>query len=1194
MQQQQNQQPKQSNTFSTKTINNNVTESSTVKRDTGSSSSGRPTTTTTTSSSRPNPTSATTTTSSRSNTMNQAPIRQTTGPSTTTATITTAPIGTNATPTRRSTPISSSSSSSSTATYNSNSNNTTTTRVKVSNNTTSSSSNSISYPDLKRESSPPITTTTGYIKPLPTTTTTTTTTSSSSSNIPQHQHQQNKTESPNITSDNEDENENDDVSLSPRTLKKLQDMQKKHSNLDDPLPSYLKPQTNSSPIISDNNNIHHNSGGNSNSKQTAKLSSIPQFSNWIKERPFLNNGYLSNTSHNYIKLEQNVKSKFVTLPGKYEKSKINLADQSNFEQENLLMEDLLSAMMGIEGEVIHLMTEAEINSNSEDIGGRKLIHFKVEGYVDTSNSLLIQRMLPICSYYSFINDFVNSRYRYEWGLINHSLCACINVLMKEYLTLITQLENQLRLKRLTLQRMWFYLQPTYDTLELLYKLCLESSKQNYHGTQVLNLLIKFSQEHAIDKKSQDLFQYLLQHSIQPLLEMLESWIHKGVIRDPFSEFMIEENTDLKRDNINRDFNDIYWDQRYRLRAEQVPVFMECVSSKILNTGKYLNVMRECTASIELKKFDPIHYNANELVYLERIEEAYDYASGILLDLLIREKNLIPRLKAIKYYFLLCKGDFFSHFMDITYDELKKRLSDINMVKMNSLLQLSLRTTSISEDDTFKDDLECEFIPYKLSDQLLNIININQYDNNRTRSATTTSSSSSSGGQTSDSSTSTTFSGKSTTTSVSITSNSVHDSLKTKELLGIESLAFNYHVGWPVSLIISRKSLIKYQIIFRHLFLCKHIEKLLNETWVDQQHSRKKQYSNRPGVTTLLAFSHLLRHRMIHFLQNLEYYMMLEVLEPNWAKMIEAIKKSKTVDDVIGIHNNFLETCLTECMLTDTKLVNILMKFMSLCIIFTNFTNQVTQESNTIEPDKVKRTIELFEIKFHTILKLLLDTLKSFSTIESNRHMVHLIHRLDYNNYYSNYFEKNPNLFEPRNQNNNQNNNNSNGQPDQNSTFSPDLNQSFVSGLNINNNSNQNNIRNSTTTTTTTNTAKSKTPVKISPPLNSFKNDYSNNNSSSNQFSSRNSSANIAPTQSGNSGAINNSNNSSNSFDDIKKRAAEILRQQNQTSSNSSTQTTNNLSPSFANLHINNTNGGDFSQSVQGFQHRLKNLIGNNK
>lgn len=42
--------------------------------------------------------------------------------------------------------------------------------------------------------------------------------------------------------------------------------------------------------------------------------------------------------------------------------------------------------------------------------------------------------------------------------------------------------------------------------------------------------------------------------------------------------------------------------------------------------------------------------------------------------------------------------------------------------------------------------------------------------------------------------------------------------------------FSFQVRWPLSIVVSRKSLTKYQLIFRFLFHCKHVDRQLCGAW----------------------------------------------------------------------------------------------------------------------------------------------------------------------------------------------------------------------------------------------------------------------------------------------------------------------------------------------------------------------------
>jgi gamma-tubulin complex component 2 len=42
------------------------------------------------------------------------------------------------------------------------------------------------------------------------------------------------------------------------------------------------------------------------------------------------------------------------------------------------------------------------------------------------------------------------------------------------------------------------------------------------------------------------------------MAMLQEWIMKGVINDPYHEFLVMENREVSKNDISTDFNDAYW------------------------------------------------------------------------------------------------------------------------------------------------------------------------------------------------------------------------------------------------------------------------------------------------------------------------------------------------------------------------------------------------------------------------------------------------------------------------------------------------------------------------------------------------------------------------------------------------------------------------------------------------------------
>merc|ERR1712087_924886 len=78
-------------------------------------------------------------------------------------------------------------------------------------------------------------------------------------------------------------------------------------------------------------------------------------------------------------------------------------------------------------------------------------------------------------------------------------------------------------------------------------------------------------------------------------------------------------------------------------------------------------------------------------------------------------------------------------------------------------------------------------------------------------------------------------------------------------------------------------------------------------------------------------------------QNVEYYMMFEVLEPNWHVLQQKLKAARRVDELVAHHNAFLDTCLKECMLRDPTLLKLLAKLLTYCVIFADQTRAVMHE-----------------------------------------------------------------------------------------------------------------------------------------------------------------------------------------------------------------------------------------------------------
>ena len=207
------------------------------------------------------------------------------------------------------------------------------------------------------------------------------------------------------------------------------------------------------------------------------------------------------------------------------------------------------------------------------------------------------------------------------------------------------------------------------------------------------------------------------------------------------------------------------------------------------------------------------------------------------------------------------------------------------------------------------------------------------------------------------------------------------------------------------------------------------------------------------MQSALQQTYALRHRMLQFIKNYMYYMQIEVLEPNFHKLKEQLRTCKTIDDVMVHHENFLDECLKQCLLTDQHLfkiissINLRTLFFSRVIIrfFNNVKDEETLDRDRVrmrgddgnaddffdelteygqtpyselskmdqrkrrsqrESDLIKKNIsennypqilDNFERKFNDFMKELLEHLTQSRRYET--YIANLAQRLDYNGYY---------------------------------------------------------------------------------------------------------------------------------------------------------------------------------------------------
>ena len=120
-----------------------------------------------------------------------------------------------------------------------------------------------------------------------------------------------------------------------------------------------------------------------------------------------------------------------------------------------------------------------------------------------------------------------------------------------------------------------------------------SRSKTCKGGIILGVLAQRLSTLAGDRSARALLQNLLHESSKPYMHMLNLWLHHGEINDPHGEFLIKEQKSIRKEKLDEDYTDEYWEKRYTIREGEVPPQLEALRDKVLLAGKYLNVVREC-------------------------------------------------------------------------------------------------------------------------------------------------------------------------------------------------------------------------------------------------------------------------------------------------------------------------------------------------------------------------------------------------------------------------------------------------------------------------------------------------------------------------------------------------------------------------------------------------------------------------
>ncbi|GAN07895.1 gamma-tubulin complex component 3 [Mucor ambiguus] len=625
-----------------------------------------------------------------------------------------------------------------------------------------------------------------------------------------------------------------------------------------------------------------------------------------------------------------------------------------------LLRDLIFLFQGIDGQYIRYDTQ--LNDHVFTPG--------IEVSPPITN--MVFKLADIGWLYTKVRNFVNDNMDSPTiGLVGQSLCAALQQELTEYYKLIAILEaqvekqminNQVTSQSLTLKKLMIWTLDCNQKLRLMS--VLVDVCQGQKGGALIAAIHNYT-KHG-DPFIKNYLTKMLQIVSKPFYEMLERWVYEGELDDPYEEFFVACDRTVPEEEL--------WQSKYTMREDMLPAFLSKeLAHKIFSIGKSLNFIRySCHEDTLAEQHQGTFASTAETPTNTLDKQPFKYGEteqvgkSIEVAYTATSRALLNLLKT--KYKLMDHLKALKRYLLLGQGDFIQYLMDILWMNLskpaNTLFRHNLTgilETAIRSCNAQYDD-----------PQILNRLDVRLMEIQ-------------------------------------------------KDDLGWDVFSLDYHVDAPINTVFSPTAMHQYLEAFNFLWRLKRVEYTLAAAW-RQWVKASREFTQLPELQQDIQFAQLTIQRMIHFIYQLQHYVLFEVLECSWDKLETFIEhKSVDLDSIIAAHNNYLGEITEKGFLTGPKQEALAGKLGSIfnCILQYNIVLEylykyATQESlkrssrglSDVETmSKIRKRHEDMEDQFTMQVLGFLDVLKSYH----DEDLRSLSTRLDYNDFYTKFNDTSQNV-----------------------------------------------------------------------------------------------------------------------------------------------------------------------------------------
>lgn len=527
------------------------------------------------------------------------------------------------------------------------------------------------------------------------------------------------------------------------------------------------------------------------------------------------------------------------------------------------------------------------------------------------------------------------------GFYLHAMCSGLQKVLHQYSEELFLLEKDvLEGHQISLMRFQEVLEKYHLLFLKLRDLVAEIESGKVHGCSILQSLHKGSTTALpIAKKSMSL---LLQAGYVVLCQQISSWVLYGILHDPHQEFFVVQKlgTDLTQRNTSSICLEAPLESMddFGLEPKLLPDQLSgSFARKVLFAGSAVRVFGQ---SMER----PIYKAEQEAEFLDRLQkisespeidlfhlEAFvkdvrSAAAAHLWQLFVEEGCLLSQLRLLRDAFLLGRGELFLHFSQVAKDLLCHPRTSTTEQDVNVIFQQACSLLQ-SEDENLAEQFRITVGP------------------------------------------------------------SLSQDSSQPPLAGWETIGLTYKVKSPLHVFFTPATMSKYSRLFRLLFGLQRAQTFLQECWVLQ--SKVVRTGPLQGCPLMRRMMQL-RAEMAHLLDSLQYYLQVDVIESQLARLLGQVTQTRDFEAIQHLHNSYLASLLKDSLImlkpVHDCLRSILVLSQSLHAIFPETKDPLTQRQFS--------QYESIEKEFQNQKLLLLKVLSSLHNKLSESQPSQLLLRLD--------------------------------------------------------------------------------------------------------------------------------------------------------------------------------------------------------